>query len=111
VGKKKKRSGPRPLRDPGLPEGVNLYDHLKQKLREGETGSFQGTDIEDLMEKVDRTLDHFQVGNEGRSNAGNLLIRFAIMMSAQEEGRRFTSDDPILTPLLDMYEYLNNLGD
>ena len=109
-GRQRKQTQATTLRPVDLPEGVNIYDQCERLLRAGETGSLQWVDIEDMVEKVDQTLDHFRVTDEGRSNAGNVLIRFAVLMSVQDKGRRFTvGDDPALQALADMWEYFNRL--
>jgi hypothetical protein len=97
-----------------LPEGVNLYDYMKDAIRTGKTTDIMlrdGIDLGQYIEITDKTLEHFRVSLENRSNTADILLRFAMMYAAQDDGQviRFPADDPALNYIADLWEYFNKL--
>lgn len=95
---------------------VNIYDFLKKEVSQGRNEillSGQPFNLKEFTDKADKTLDHFKIPANLRSQTGNILLRFSIMYSLQLEGTQLQidSDDKVLNHIADLYEYFMKLWD
>jgi hypothetical protein len=101
-----------PLKPLDIPHNVNVYEAAKLALADDFKGEKEDSVAAgSLITAVNRTLDHFEIPPEKRSETADVIMRFGMMIAVQDDSVSITSDDVTIHRIADMYEYMNSIVD